>query len=387
MGNSSQAADGNRPRSADPGEIVFVVPYRFVPPLNGGHRAAFGFATHLARERHLLCLSTDNNGVDAPFPILRCFRDRITKYLDPVVGLRIRRILRRKKTRHLLLFQPFMGLLLWPFSRGLGLRLSVYVQNIEYQRFRTLGKWWWPLMYALEYWVYRRCDFLFFISPDDLQAGVRAFRLPAGRCACVPYGTLRTSAPSANERQQARQAVIRRHGFSPEDFLIIFFGPQHYRPNLEAVERIAFRIHPELKARAPFRYRILICGGGLPEQYRKFEDLREEGIEYLGFVENIDQYVMAADVMINPVTTGGGVKTKIIEALALGTPVISSRTGAIGMDGEACGEALATVDDDDYGACARALIRMQAAPAFPIPASFFQTYFWGNAIAPALQRL
>lgn len=363
-----------------------IVPYRFIPPTNGGHKAAFGFCDFVSRERDLICISTNNNDLGGtPFQVAPLFRDVKSKYLNPVVAWRIWRFFRREKITHCITHQPFIALLLLPVFWISGVHLMVYVQNIEFQRFRTLGKWWWRLLFLFERLVYRRADHLFFISPDDLPPAIELFGLKSERCSVVPYGTYLQAAPEGGD--EARRRAIDRHGWGEDDFLIIFFGPQTYRPNLEAVERIIYKIEPPLREKADFNYRFLICGGGMPSSLRPPIEAGEGRVIYLGFVEDIESYILASDVMINPVNTGGGVKTKIIEAIALGKTVVSSATGALGVDKSACAGKLIEVGDESYEAFADELVKLQKTPSPPTPPSFYHTYYWGEAVKPVVDLL
>jgi glycosyltransferase involved in cell wall biosynthesis len=51
-----------------------------------------------------------------------------------------------------------------------------------------------------------------------------------------------------------------------------------------------------------------------------------------GEVDDATQYMQAHDVMVVPILSGGGVRVKIIEGMALGKAIISSTIGAIGID-------------------------------------------------------
>ena len=358
-----------------------AVPYRFVPPLNGGHKAAYGFCTFLAKERPFVCLSTDNNASEnAPFRLLPLFRDKLYKYISPLVAWRCFRALKQEQAVVCITFQPFIAPLLLPVARWLGIPLHIYIQNLEYRRFRSMGRWFWPVLFGLEWLSFRLAQQLYFISPDDLPPAIRAFGIAAKKCSVVPYGTPHQQPP--DDVTEARRAIREQHGFGEAEFLIIFFGPQSYQPNLEAVELIIHQLNPLLLEKAAFPYRFLICGGGLPKRYQGLASY--PNVEYLGFVEDIEAYVKAADVMINPVNTGGGVKTKLIEAIALGKTVVSSRTGALGVRAEACGPQLVVVDDEDYEGYCSALLRLQAAPATTTPPAFYTTYYWGNIIREML---
>ncbi len=364
------------------GKTAVVIPYYFTPPRNGGHHAAYGFCEALGRVREVVVVSSRANPAqETPFRIERLFSERFYKYFSPVIAWRLWRFFRRERIEVCIVQQPFMGLLLWWVCWAASVKLVVYAHNIEWRRFRTIGKWWWRLVYPVERWVYRAADQVLFISPNELPVAIADFGLHPERCTPVPYGT-RRQAPSS-DRAEARQQLMAAHGYPPDTFLMLFFGPQHYRPNLDAVERILHHINPVLLQRAQFSYRIIICGGGLPQYYNQLQDFKQYHIEYHGFVANIDTYIKAADVALNPITTGGGVKTKIIEAIAQGTAVVSARTGALGVDVRACASHLIIVDDFDYQGFANAIIQLQAKSPLPVPASFYRTCNWKYIIQKA----
>jgi len=365
-------------------KTVFIVPYPFIPPKNGGHWAAYGFAEFLAKERSLVVYTTfADKKTETPFTVSRLFSHRSWKYISPVIAFRFWRQLRQDRPQLIILHQHFMGLLLVPIAWLLRIPLAVYIQNLEYRRFRSMGKIWWPLMFLFEWWVYRNCRHLFFISPDELEPGRKSFGLDNEKCAVVPFGTAYT-APPAIDHHLSRQ-IREKHQFSPEETLILFFGPQSYLPNLEAVERIATEIAPRIKSMADFPFRFIICGGGLPKSHDWIRSTRH--ISYLGYVTEIEPYVQAVDLVINPVNSGGGVKTKLIEALALGKTVVSSYTGALGVDPEKCGEKLIRVGDEDFEGFAEAIVKARAKAFLPTPEAFYETYYWGNTIRPVIERM
>ncbi len=365
-------------------KTAFIVPYPFIPPKNGGHHAAFGFCDFLSRETDLICLSATNNADIECFHVEKLFKDVITKYINPFVLYRIASYLKSHRISWCITHQPFIALFLLPFSKYIRTQFIIYVQNIEYQRFKSLNKFWWPILYGVEWFAYKRAAHLLFISPDDQQEAMAVFDLPPSKCSVVHYGTYLTEPPS--NKQHIRSALVDQLKLDPQHKLILFFGPQAYAPNLEAVNLIRDRIYPLLEHQAPFPYEILICGGGMTEeQVRAFEAY--DHLHYLGFVEDIENYVTAADIMLNPILAGGGVKTKIIESIAVGTSVISFQTGASGMDLSVTGDTLITVADHDIDAFVEQIIAIGQRGNTPTPEAFYRTYFWGNAVQPALALL
>ena len=86
---------------------------------------------------------------------------------------------------------------------------------------------------------------------------------------------------------------------------------------------------------------------------------------------------------------GGGVQTKALKALAVGTTVISSETGACGIAPGICGEKLIRVKDNDWEGYARTIIQLNEGgeSSIPTPQSFYETYYWRNNIPDVIEAI
>ncbi len=83
--------------------------------------------------------------------------------------------------------------------------------------------------------------------------------------------------------------------------------------------------------------------------------------------------------MLNPLTTGGGIKTKAVEALAYNKIVVSTENGAAGILPQFCGDNLLITPDGNWDAFTKATLdAMQRQP--DIPPAFYEHYNW-DAIA------
>jgi len=365
-----------------------VIPYVFLPPKNGGHQAGYGICQALGREVPTVCISSFGNATgNYTFQLEFAFREGMTKYFSPMAAWRCYRILKANRVQHCIAQQPFIVLLLLPLLVLSGISLLVYAHNIEYRRFRSMDKWWWRIVWGVEWLVYRLAKQVLFISAEERIAAIAEFGLDPKKCVDVPYGVERKTPPSEQARQAARHEVATTHGFKENERWILFFGPQNYQPNLEAVLFIAQELAPFLKAETNLDYRILICGGSLPSEYQKLEAYRQYNLEYLGFVENIDQYVLAADVVLNPILKGAGVKTKVLEAIALGKTVVSTESGAFGIQKQVCGEQLVVVADYDTTAFADAVLRCLALENRTTPVEFYDYYYRDNVVKDLLPIL
>ncbi|WP_295515051.1 glycosyltransferase family 4 protein [uncultured Pseudomonas sp.] len=137
---------------------------------------------------------------------------------------------------------------------------------------------------------------------------------------------------------------------------LLFVGNFEYAPNLDAVEWAVREIMPRLWQRFP-RARLQICGHAMPEHWpQTFSDLR---LEWSGFVPDLRDAQGRAAIFLAPLRQGGGSKLKVIEALAAGLAVVSTRQGASGLAVQPGQELLLA---DDAAGLATALAELLAQP-------------------------
>lgn len=136
------------------------------------------------------------------------------------------------------------------------------------------------------------------------------------------------------------KSVVVANGFDAQTFhrdetdpddRVLFFGNMSYEPNAEAVEVIAEEIAPRLAEDHP-ELEIHLAGPDCAEIADTVEGL--ENVVVAGLVDDIASYIRESRVVIVPLLTGSGTRLKIIESLACGTPVVSTRKGAEGWPDE-----------------------------------------------------
>ena len=110
---------------------------------------------------------------------------------------------------------------------------------------------------------------------------------------------------------------------------ILFLGALDWRPNLDAVNLLLERIFPQVKAHAPAA--ILQIVGRNPSTQLRERIAGTQGVELHADVADVRPYLAEAGVMTVPLRIGGGSRLKILEALASGLPVVSSKVGAEGL--------------------------------------------------------
>jgi hypothetical protein len=84
--------------------------------------------------------------------------------------------------------------------------------------------------------------------------------------------------------------------------------------------------------------------------------------------------------VLNPILSGGGVKTKAIDALARNANLVSTETGAIGIERKLCGDKLTVIPDNELDAFVRAIIKCSETATNNIPKQFYEIYNWSKII-------
>ncbi|MES2589364.1 MAG: glycosyltransferase [Bacteroidota bacterium] len=105
-----------------------------------------------------------------------------------------------------------------------------------------------------------------------------------------------------------------------KEFDLVFTGNMNYPPNVEAAKIIKKDILPELLKLNP-KTRILISGSNPSPSLKKLED---ENFLVSGWVDDIRESYLKAKIFIAPMMSGTGMQNKILEAMALGIPCITT---------------------------------------------------------------
>jgi sugar transferase (PEP-CTERM/EpsH1 system associated) len=138
---------------------------------------------------------------------------------------------------------------------------------------------------------------------------------------------------------------------------ISFIGRMDYYPNQECMARFCKDVWPLLKARRP-AMKLLIVGADPSPAMRALGEL--PGVTVTGSVPDVRPYVRGSALMVAPLAIARGTQNKILEAMALGVPVVTSRAAAGGVDAEA-GTHLRVADSAQ--AIADAVLRIVEQPA------------------------
>ncbi|MCJ2187297.1 TIGR03087 family PEP-CTERM/XrtA system glycosyltransferase [Novosphingobium beihaiensis] len=137
---------------------------------------------------------------------------------------------------------------------------------------------------------------------------------------------------------------------------LIFTGQMDYAPNIEAATRAIERIMPRVRKLCP-QASLHIVGRNPPPalQARSGRD----GIEVWGRVEDVRPWLAAADIALVPLEIARGVQNKVLEAMAMGLPVVLSPGAATGIEARNGRDFLIADSDEDL---AKAVVSLAADP-------------------------
>lgn len=109
---------------------------------------------------------------------------------------------------------------------------------------------------------------------------------------------------------------------------VLFVGQLSWLPNQEAIRWFCESVLPQVRKSHP-DVRVDVVGGGASPEFTKW--LAAAGVRPLGYVEDLGAAYDEARVAIAPFLTGGGVRIKLLEAMARGVPLVSTAVGAKGL--------------------------------------------------------
>lgn len=186
-------------------------------------------------------------------------------------------------------------------------------QTSRLQRLRCWLSWRKSMFYESR--LFARFDLVTMTSERDASATRALLRDGHPPVALVPNGV---------DCEAFRPELI-----EPEPDTLIFGGALTYNANYEAMQFFLDQVYPQIQRECP-AIRLSITGS-----YKgvNLDRLRlDKSVTLTGVVDDIRTVIARAQVAVVPLLTGGGTRIKILEAMALGTPVVATSKGAEGLD-------------------------------------------------------
>lgn len=117
-------------------------------------------------------------------------------------------------------------------------------------------------------------------------------------------------------------------GVASDQISLVFTGAMDYWPNIDAVTWFVRQILPVLRQTRP-QIRFYIVGRNPPPSVLA---LAGNAVVVTGTVNDVRPYLQHATLVVAPLRVARGLQNKILEAMAMGKPVVASRSCALGLD-------------------------------------------------------
>lgn len=357
--------------------VVSIIPYKILPARLGGEKGIAVFNEYVGNLIPITAIGTRNNEIAEArnYTILNKLSNRRLRYINIFLYFTIRSLIKQEKATHLLIEHPYYGWLAWLIKKTMPVTWVVHSHNIEFERSRSIGRWWWKALKWYEQWVYKSSDINFFISEDDRNYAIEKLGVSSSKSFAITYGVEMPGIPA--DLNECKQQVLQKHRMNPGEKILLFNGALYHHTNFNALQVILDIVNPILLKQQGLPYKIIVCGKGLPDFFNELKEYAGKNIIYAGFVDDISVYFKAADLFLNPIISGGGVKTKAIEAIAYNCPVVSTKIGALGLVLNICGHQLKVVSNNAWEEFANEILQSLEHRG-NTPGSFYQYYYWGN---------
>jgi polysaccharide biosynthesis protein PslH len=181
---------------------------------------------------------------------------------------------------------------------------KVYFQGLA-RKIKAFEKAYFPLF-----------DAIAAITAED-KARIAALGVPT-RVAVIPAGA------------QLERLPYRPH-MLPRPKTLFLIGSLNWQPNLEGMAWFLSQVWPAVKAAHP-DLELHVAGSFQPDFWQQ---LPHQPLQLHGFVPDAALFMQQYDLMLVPLLSGGGMRVKIVEGLALGKCVLTTRVGAEGVQGQA----------------------------------------------------
>lgn len=366
--------------------ILAIIPYRILPCQSGGQKATCQFYYYLSSYCNLYCVSTHDNTVlkDDKLEIIPVFSGGFKSYINLFSFFKLNKIIKAHKIDTIIIEQPFMGMFGILIKVILKRRVIVRSHNIEYERFKSLKKWWWPILMLFEKKVHQTADMSFFITENDRHQAVSKFKLNLLKTAVITYGISNKSYSIQIRKRDAIKSIKKIYNIPENNTVLMFNGVFGYKPNDLAFLLIIQKIFPYL-LKKDASYSLIICGKNIPEEI--LNKINTDKIIVAGYVDNLEELIIGTDIFLNPIWLGGGIKTKLVDCLSLGTSSVSFKSGAIGISPTLTDGKLKIVADGDVKSFASAILQMKGHTERRTPDKFYNYFNWESIVKRAVEFL
>ena len=136
---------------------------------------------------------------------------------------------------------------------------------------------------------------------------------------------------------------------------IVCIGSFEYAPNVEGLKYLCQEILPRVDSQVLSDHPLWVVGNKLNAEMARLADVFPH-VHMVGWVPSVKPYLERARVSVVPLLYGAGTKRKLVQALAAGTPTVSTTVGAEGLALRHGEHVLLADDPQDFAACITTLL-------------------------------
>lgn len=127
--------------------------------------------------------------------------------------------------------------------------------------------------------------------------------------------------------------------------LCVFVGVLDYRANIDGLQWFCSEVWPEVRRRIPGAMLQIVGRRPAPQVLRL---AHIEGVQVVGEVPDVRPYVAGAEISIAPLRVARGIQNKVLEAMAMGRPVVATSQALEGIPMEPGKQAIAAFSADEW---------------------------------------
>ncbi|MDI6826383.1 MAG: glycosyltransferase family 4 protein [Candidatus Aenigmarchaeota archaeon] len=364
--------------------ILFITPFNLFPPYWGGGVRTYNLIKYLAKKHDIYLIFPSyeqlknkdskryrneleklNVKIFIIKPLINLLKRPIIEHLNPFFFFRCLDIIISEKIDLILCDYPWSGTYVFGLYFLTRKPFILIEHNIEYLVKKQIKAKFVRLMKIIELLLCKHAKKITVVCNKDKQ---KLFELGIDKrkIFVIENGfDEQTFYPSQKYNEKIRKELD-----IGKDPLMLFCGKLDYPPNKEAVYIIRWEILPKVLEKIP-NSKFLVVGGGY-----EFE-IKHDSLIFTGIVDNIERYINASDVVINPLLKGGGTRIKVLEAIACGKTVISTKKGVEGLTNKLTRPFLKLADDwDDFSNLIVESIKSSSHRK--VPKEFVKKYSWQN---------
>jgi glycosyltransferase involved in cell wall biosynthesis len=182
--------------------------------------------------------------------------------------------------------------------------------------------------YHTEKYACQKATKILCVSELDMAELEKTYKIPTVKLALLP-NTVDVESFTQTHSLYDNVSERRKLGFAPSSMLLLFHGRMDYSANAEALKFILEELVPALRDSVANNIKLIVAGARIPKWCF---DNRDEIVSFYSDVPDMRRFLAVADVVIVPLSIGGGTRLKILESFAAKVPVISSAKGAEGIN-------------------------------------------------------